>query len=227
MRLIIAAPAAALALAACVSLFPDSGDPPQVYRLSAPTPAPTAEERRAWTVEVAPAIAERALSSNRVAVSTDGVEVAYAAGARWSAATPRLIQNLIIDTLSSDGRILAAVRPEDGVRASCELRLELASFEAVYENGEAAAPTANVNIRAMLIAPGTRRLAAASNFTSQVRAGDVRMRAIISAMDEAAHDAANQLVDWTLEQGAMVGADGATPCTDAAPPLRGAGEGES
>ena len=226
MRLIFAAPAAALALTACVSLFPDSGDPPQVYRLSAPSPTPGADERWAWTVEVAPAIAERALSSNRVAVSTDGVEVAYAAGARWSAATPRLIQNLIIDTLSADGRILAAVRPEDGVRASCELRLELASFEAVYEDGEGAPPTANVNIRAMLITPGSRRLAAASNFVSEVRAGDVRMRAIISAMDEAAHAAAGQLVEWTLEQGAIVGEDGRAPCVDAPPPLRGAADAQ-
>lgn len=200
------AAAASGGLAGCVSLIPEGGPPPQIYRLSPPAaePVPGPAARRPWTVEVATPTAPRALAADRIAVSPDGAEIAFAAGARWSEPTPQLLQSVMVNAFDADGRVLAAVRPEDGVRASCDLRLEIEAFEAVYLDGEDAPPTVAIRVRARLINPSTRTLTATSVFEVMEPADEARLRAIVASFETAVQAVASTVVDWTLDNGGVI-----------------------
>jgi cholesterol transport system auxiliary component len=198
--------AAGLALAGCVSVLPDAGPAPQIYRLGgAPATlarASTLAETRArdgLTVMVTEPLAPRALSTDRVAVMVDGDHLSYAAGARWNERAPRVVQERILSAFEADARVDAAVRPEDGVTSRYELRLDLLRFDAVYDRGASAAPSVHVEMRAKLIDRATRELLDSTRLVTEQRASENRMGAIIGAFDGAMNEVGSRLVTWTIE----------------------------
>ncbi len=206
-----AAAAAALAFAAsgCAPLLFGGGGPaPQVYRLSSPEAmdgmgsAAGDIEPMGWTVEIARPVASRALATDRIAVSPDGGEVAYAAGARWQSTTPNLVQEYLVARFDADDRILAAVRPGDAVASTCQLRIDLSAFEAVYRQGELAPPQARVRLTAKLIAGADRALAGLRVIDIEEPAAEANLRAIVRAFDQAMMEATEELLTWTLNVGA-------------------------
>jgi cholesterol transport system auxiliary component len=208
------AAAAGLGLAGCVSVLPDMGPGSQIYRLEgAGAPAVRASAfaettvRQGVTVMVPEPVAPRALSSDRVAVVMNGGHISYAAGARWNERAPRVVQERILSAFEADPRTAAAVRPEDGVTSRYELRLDLLRFDAVYDRGETSAPIVFVELRAKLIDRTSRELVNSTRVTTQQRASENRMGAIIAAFDGAMNDVGARLVDWTLEAEAGPAAD--------------------
>jgi cholesterol transport system auxiliary component len=187
----------ALSASACVSLLPES-EPNAVYRLSSPEPREMTGGD--WTlVRVDPLQAPRGLAGDDVALLMEGRHLAYMQGAQWISPTPRIMQNLVIDTFNAHGSQLAPVRPEDGVRAEYELRLDLREFEAAYDQGAGQAPTVRVRIAARLISADGRDLVGGQVFTAHARASANRSRAIIDAFDQAAGQATRDLATWTAE----------------------------
>jgi cholesterol transport system auxiliary component len=204
---LLGAVAASVLVAGCVNVLPEAGPAPQIYRLEGAPPVvqamtasvvPIDADYAALTVVVPEPLASRALSSDRVAVMTSGDHLSYAAGARWSERAPLVVQNRVLLAFEDDGRIGAAVRPEDGVQTDYELRLDMIRFEAVYRNGDSAAPTAIVDLRAKLIDRRSRDLVASRRFDAEETAGENRLGSIIAAFDGAMNQIAPQLVDWTL-----------------------------
>ncbi|MCG8443980.1 MAG: ABC-type transport auxiliary lipoprotein family protein [Caulobacterales bacterium] len=210
MRALLAA-FAAWGLAGCVSVLPESGPPPEIYRLSIPPGEPTRADLADWIVEVPEPLAPKAFSTDRIAVSQDGVRIAYVAGARWAAPAPTLVQNLVVETFDASGAIRAATRPEDGVEARYELRLEIQSFEAAYRDGDRRPPTAEIRVRAKLVDTGDRKLVAAQSFEVSERADAMELGAIVTALDAAAGELAGALVGWAVDHGAI--GQGAAPQT--------------
>lgn len=208
---LIVAGTASVALAGCVSVLPDAGPAPDVYRLGMASQsadvrvaqASNGAEHRAtpmgWVVMVPTPLAPRALNTDRIAVSMSRGRVSYAAAARWDEPAPRLVQEAVIVRLEADPRIRAAVRPEDGVQGAYELRLDLRRFEAVYAHGDAAAPTVEVRMRARLIHRDNRELAATTQFSASARASENRVSAITAAFDRALGEVTGQLVTWTVD----------------------------
>jgi cholesterol transport system auxiliary component len=187
----------ALSVSACVSLLPES-QPNAVYRLSAPEAR--VMDGGDWTlVRVDPLQAPRGLAGDDVALLMEGRHLAYMQGAQWISPTPRIVQNLVIDTFNSVDTRLVPVRPEDGVRAAYELRLDLREFEAAYDRGSDQAPTVRVRIAARLISASGREFIGSQVFTAQSRASANRTRAIIDAFDQAAAQATYDLTIWTSE----------------------------
>lgn len=206
MRL-LGAVAASVLVAGCVNVLPQAGPAPQIYRLEgAPQAAMSAAVASAahaeLTIVVPEPLASRALSSDRVAVMMGGDHLSYAAGARWSERAPLVVQDHVLRAFEDDGRIGAAVRPEDGVQTDFELRLDMIRFEAVYRDGEAAAPTAMVELRAKLVDRRSRDLLASRRFDAEATAGENRLGAIIAAFDGAMNQISPALVDWTLTSAA-------------------------
>jgi len=207
-----------LALIGCISVLPDAGPPPDVYRLGMFSPrivalAPSrietgvetgfepGEAGNGWVVMVPPPMAARALNTDRIAVSMSEGRVSYAAAVRWDEPAPRVVQEAVIARYESDGRVRAAVRPEDGVKGTYELRLDLRRFEAVYADGEGAAPTVEVRLRARLILRENRHLVATSSFSASTRASENRMSAIVDAFQSALDEVTGDVVAWSLEAG--------------------------
>lgn len=194
---VLALSTAALGLGGCVNLLPES-TPNAVYRLS--SPPPIARRGGDWTlVRVDMPQAPRGLGGDDVAMLIDGQHLAYMSGAQWIASTPRIVQDLVFDSLHATDGHLSPARPEDGVRSDYELRLDIREFEAAYEQGMDAAPTVRVRFAARMVSQETREFVASEVFVAQVRASENRMRSIIDAFDAAAGQAARDLSVWAVE----------------------------
>ncbi len=203
----LSALAAGLLAAACVSVLPEAGPPPQIYRLAgggeaapqAALLAASADAQDELTILVPEPLAPRALATDRIAVIVNGEHISYAAGARWNERAPRVVQERIVSAFEEDPRVRAAVRPEDGVMSRYEIRLDLRAFEAQYRDGPDAAPTAVVSLRAKLVDRESRRLLDTMRIEAERRAGANRMGAIIVAFDGAMDDAGRRVASWTVD----------------------------
>jgi len=191
--------ASAFALSGCISLLPEA-EPNALYRLSNHVPAEGIVDHDAPVVRIARPVAPRALASDRVALDTGEGRLAYMAGVNWVSAAPVLVQELVIDTFDRRSSALVAARPDDGVASSWDLRLEIRRFEAVYDQGDNAAPRIDVSIRARLIDTGNREVSSVRTFEASQRADANRQPRIIDAFSRASSDVSRDLVDWASQQ---------------------------
>ncbi len=188
---------AALVLASCISVLPDPGPDPDIFRLSeialpddlAATPVVLVEVPRT----------PKALRNNRIAIVQGMQGIAYTTGARWAAPVPQIMAELIGDALLATARV-NVVSPQEGVHPRFGLITEIRHFEVVYDQGEQATPLGRVNIRAKLIDRRSRALIAQKQFNAEVRASDNRLGVIAAAIDEAAHQAGGELGIWVAER---------------------------
>jgi cholesterol transport system auxiliary component len=201
---------AAFMATGCVSVLPEAGPAPQVYRLDGGAPPATAMRAAAFDAEtVAPSpgltvtvmnlMAPRALTTDRLAVMTSDGRLSYASDARWNARAPDLVQERLLTAFEDDRRIEAATRAEDGVPTRYELRIEMLRFEADYKNGDQAPPVATVGFRGKLIDRRTRDLVASTRFEAEAPASENRVGAIVTAFDAAMADASRAILDWAVE----------------------------
>ncbi|MDQ7019784.1 MAG: ABC-type transport auxiliary lipoprotein family protein [Robiginitomaculum sp.] len=189
--------AASLVLASCVSLLPKPGPDPDIFRLSeialpddlAASPVVMVELPRT----------PKALRNNRMAVIEGKQGIAYTTGARWAAAVPQIMAELLGDSMLATGR-LNVVSPQEGVHPRYGLITEIRHFEIVYDQGAEAAPLGRVTIRAKLINRRSRTVIAQRHFDAQVRASENRLSAIAAAVDSAAHQGGRALGAWAANQ---------------------------
>ncbi|WP_421790982.1 ABC-type transport auxiliary lipoprotein family protein [Hyphobacterium sp.] len=188
----------AVALTGCISVLPENV-PATVYRLSTPEPSGMVRQE-AVIVNVQRPLTPRALSGSEIALSQNRGELVFADGAEWITPVPRLIQDLIVESMDAFEPSLIASRPEDGVRAEFELATEVRTFEANYLSGPEAAPTVIVRLRARLIRSSDRRLVAVDAVGAQARASTNTLGDIVAAYDAAAQEAMANVAQWTAEQ---------------------------
>lgn len=189
---------AATFLTGCISFLPEN-TPSTVYRLSAPEPS-SQLRTEAVIVGVQRPLTPRALSGDQIALSQNRGQLVFASGAEWITPVPRLVQDLIVESMDAFEPSLIASRPEDGVRAEFELATELRSFEANYINGENSAPTVVVRMRARLIRMSDRRLVAVDAIGAQALARSTSLSDIVAAFDAASQEAMANVAQWTAEQ---------------------------
>lgn len=187
-----------LLLSACISVLPENV-PSTVYRLS--TPEPSGEVRaEAVIVGVQRPLTPRALSNDMIAMSQERGQLVFIEGAEWITPVPRLVQDLIVESMDAFEPSLIAARPEDGVRSEFELATELRSFEANYLNGDNAPPTVIVRLRARLIRSSDRRLVAVDAIGAQSLSRGNTIGDIVAAFDAASQEAMANVAQWTAEQ---------------------------
>jgi cholesterol transport system auxiliary component len=197
-RKFLIAGAASLALSSCVSLLPEAGPGPDIYRLSAVV-VPV-HEAQGQTLIVLPIVqAPRELKNNRVALVRGDQSIAYAASARWASSTPEMLQVQIADRLRAHGALIVTF-PADGVDTPLEVRITLRNFEARYDQGAEAPPLGSVSYRVQLINRKTRSLISEQVFSARQRSGDLTLGSIVAAIDIAAGDVAVQTANWVAEQ---------------------------
>lgn len=192
---------AALAVSGCITLLPES-EQSALYRLSSHVPAGDGVNHEADVVRIARPLAPRALAGDRVALDTGQGQLGYMAGANWVSAAPVLLQELVIDTFDRRSDYLVAARPDDGVAARWDLRLEMRRFEAIYDQGSNGAPSVDVAIRARLIDTENREVSGVRTFEVSQRAEGNRQALIIDAFSRAASQVSIDLVSWAEAQAA-------------------------
>jgi cholesterol transport system auxiliary component len=187
--------ALAASLAGCISLLPKN-KPAQLYRFGAPAAAETTPAANAVGVFWATGAFQRESASDRILTVT-GDKVAYIADTRWAAPAQVLFTQAAegaFEALPGHVRLVPRGLPAP---ADAVLRVDVANFEARYDNGPKAAPVVFVRLHATLARDRERSLISEQIFEARVPASDNRVTAIVAAFDKAVQQTLGGLVEWT------------------------------
>jgi cholesterol transport system auxiliary component len=190
--------ASALALSGCVSLLPKA-KPANLYRFGQVAPAASTQAAPATgSVVVFRAIGsfQRESAGDRILTIT-GDKAAYVAQTRWVAPAVTLFDEATLTAFDRDGGPVRLLSRGETGKAAYALRIDVRNFETHYDQGEKAAPLIVVRARIALTNNDDRTLVAEQYLESQVRAGDNRVSAIVSAYDQAVAEMMGKLVTWT------------------------------
>lgn len=185
--------AAGVGLSGCISLFPKT-DPAQLYRFEAKVPEQPAQKENVSFLRLTTGFA-RASSGDRILTISNGGEAAYIAETRWVAPASVLFDEQVSSAFQSAGRARLISRGEI-VKAAYAIRMDVQRFEAVYDEGDKSAPNVVVSVRTVITRTHDRSLVGDKVFTSTVRAGDNRVRAIVPAFNQALSDTLTEAVTW-------------------------------
>jgi cholesterol transport system auxiliary component len=185
---------AAVGLSGCISLFPKT-EPAQLYRFQAEV-TPTPVSGPLYGVLRVGTGFPRAAAGDRILTVSPGGEAAYIAGARWISPSVVLFDEAVGAAFQDSSRVRLVSRGEV-TKAEFALKLEVETFEVVYDAGPKAAPKVVVKVRALVSRSQDRTLVGDKAFTAEVRAGENRVGAIVPAFNLALTTVLGQLVEWT------------------------------
>lgn len=193
----VAAAILAVALSGCVSLLPKS-KPSQLYRFgmgaSEATAPPPGAQGPVSGVVLQSVSFPRAAGGDQILTMT-GAQAAYISESRWISPAQILFQEAVqrsFDARAHRTRLLN--RGEIGA-ASAFLRLEVRSFEARYDQGQASAPQIVVAVLARMSALDGQ-VVGEQMFHAEVRAGDNRVGPITAAFDTAVEKVLGDITGW-------------------------------
>jgi cholesterol transport system auxiliary component len=186
----------ALSLSGCFSGLQSRSPPLQHYLLQLPPPTGTAvAPAHGVALQVQLPVAGPGLNSDAIAVLRAGDRLDYFRGVAWGASAPLMVQEMVIEALRRDGRF-AAVEPEaSSFAAPYFLSLELAHFEAQYD--DAAVPTVQVALVCTLGRHSDGTALASWRAEGRAMAAEDHMQAVIAAFQQATDQALSQLSSIT------------------------------
>jgi len=196
--LALVATALSLGLCGCITLFPKEA-PAQLYRFEADLPPATAAATP-FSVRASPLDFDTPAAGDQM-MTSDGDQVAYIGGARWSAPASDLFEDAVEHGFATAGGPARLVGPGAPGRDDYRLQLQVTRFEATYPSGPKAAPTIVVRLRATLLhekdlAPAGERL-----FEATIPAADNHVSDIVTAYDAATTKVVGELVAWVGQGG--------------------------
>jgi len=196
-RRAVLAAVSGLALAGCTDIV---GPPPspKMYVL-APKFAAVPGAPVTWALDVQTPDATAGLDSERIVIARPPAGLDFYAGAAWSDRLPLLLQSLLVEAFESSGRIASVARDSDGARSDFILNTALRNFEARYDAGEGA-PLGVVRLGVRLIETRSRRIAATTVISKEVRASANTVDAGVAAITGAFSEVLTELVPWVLQQ---------------------------
>jgi len=193
--------AAASLLAGCISLFPE-GDPIQLYRFGATMPPlrEMASGEPSFGVYIAATGFDRPAAGDRILTVT-GTQAAYIKNARWVTSSVGLFDSALHRAFDADPGAARLVDRAEIAKVDYVLKLDVRTFEARYDNGQASAPTIVVDVRAILNRTHDRVVVGERSFKTSFVAGDNRVRAIVEAFDQAIVKVLGEMVAWVDARG--------------------------
>ena len=191
--------AMSVALNACISLLPEPSAAPTVYRLTVPQSQSTKSTSAMKVVNIEYPTAPRALNGSNIVLSPDGRRLTSAASSNWAEAVPSMLRNSLIDTLARDGQVIGVI-PKGSTRVPYRLNMDIRRFEAVFDQGEDAAPNAIVQVNIVLTDANTRKVVGVHAVNKQARAGMKSVSSIVQAQDTATREAMDEISNWLATQ---------------------------
>ena len=202
----IVVPAATLVSAflasGCVSVLPKADPAAPRYGVSVVADAGLNAGDASWSLSIDDAAASRAIDTTKIAVTRAPQQYEYYAGGEWTDRAPLLFQTALLRSFEDSGKILAVGARTAQPVAKYYLQTDIRSFEANAANG---ALVANVDVYARL---SNRRgeIVAAQRFTATEPIQQDAAGAAARALDAAASVVVAEIIPWTLQAGARVGA---------------------
>jgi cholesterol transport system auxiliary component len=172
-------------------------EPSVVYRLPASPVSSKATTPVSWSLRVARPKSSDALDRPRIAVIPQGDVVSSYKGARWSDPAPVLLRNRLTDAFLRDGRIQSISTDESNLQADFELGGELQAFQSEYR-GQAIEVVIRLDAR---LSDERQRIIASRRFEVHQPVSGKQVPAVVAAFGQASDSLANQMVQWTVEQG--------------------------
>lgn len=201
----------ALALSACGSLLGPTEAPPQIYILNPQFGPVNNAPATAWQIAVPGPNVPDALDTKRIALQR-GQVMDYYANAAWTDQTGDLVQDRLVEALEKSGKVKAVGPTSGGVRADLLVMTEVRDFSAHYssENG---APTVVVDIVAMLITSNHHDVVATFDARREAQTSANSIPAVVQAFNQAAGQAIQDIVGWTLNNATPQASDALPPTT--------------
>lgn len=181
-------------LSACVSILPDPAPAPSVYRLASSSNA-VAAAANAEVVRIDRPAATQIFNSSDIVVTEDGQKLSAVAQAKWSEATPIIIQNAMIGALEGSSQFVGLI-PTSGARTQTRLHLVIKNFEANFDQGLKSAPLAIVDYRVTYARADDRKLLGTHSVRKTVRAQSINVSSIVAAIEDANDAAMSDIVSW-------------------------------
>lgn len=188
----------AASLSGCLTLLPDPSPAPSVYRLDT-TVQLANKAATAEIIRVDRPTSPQIFNANDIVVTQDGQKLSTIAQAKWSEATPNVIQNAMIDALGSSSRFIG-MSPMSGAQTKTRLHLEVKNFEANFDNGPQSAPMAVVQYRVTYARADDRSLIGTHMVRETMRASSINVSSIVSAIEKANGAAMADIVTWLENQ---------------------------
>ncbi len=186
-----------LLLAGCSGLK-SAAPPEQRYVLRMPVVAQGASagpvSRVEATLQLLPPTAEPGLDTARIALTQPGNRLDYYAGGRWSGSLVEITESLLAQSLRASGRFAQVSTDAAGMGADFVLAVTVRRFEAAYD-GAGGVPTARLQWACTLSSRREHRQIAGFEVSAAVPAQANRLGSVVAALEQAAQDAATQLVD--------------------------------
>ena len=188
---------AGLSLSACLSILPDPKTAPTVYRLNVPQQGSqsTTPVTDTIAVNIEYPTASKAIGGTDITVSPDGRRLTAASGARWAEPVQSLLRNALLDKLANTNGVTGVI-PKGNTRVPYRLHMDIRRFEAVFDNGEDAAPNAVIQLNLSLTNTKTRTLIGTKTVQANTRARARSVSAIVDANAAAANEAMQETSTW-------------------------------
>ena len=184
-------------LSGCISVFPKS-EPSQLYRFGNSTgAAPQSTVARVGVLRSGGSFALAAAGDG--ILTTTGTEVAYLAGARWAQPAPVLFDEALARAFSRNPGAAQLVVRGEPARAAYSLRIDVQSFEAVYNLPGKSPPEVTLGVHVVVVRASDRAIVADQTVSVAERASDNRVTAIVAAFDRGVGKALTEVVRITNE----------------------------
>jgi cholesterol transport system auxiliary component len=191
----------ALMLGGCIKLLPDPPPAPRIYVLEAGDVQRAEGAPVDAVLTVSDPIGSRTIMGADVVWRT-GDQMAYIAQTAWPSHADDLLQTVLIDTISRQGRFRAVVRPSEAT-GNYEIRWTVMNFE-ITEGDMKAHFTAQAN----LVAPG-RRILASELITAEAPVADRSATAATNALARAAREGSARIGLFAADAAAQAQAQAA------------------
>ena len=190
-------------LTGCITLLPKS-KPAQLYRFGAEPVADAAGRPSAppaFTVRTGPIKFDQAAEGVNI-LTVDGRQTAYIAHARWITPASDMFAEALARRFAAQPAGARLMSRGETQAADYVLRLDVSRFEARYLSGTQQAPTAVVEVRAVLSKGDTPGVTLQKTFHAELAASDNRVGPITTAIDGAVGKVLGELVAWVGGRGA-------------------------
>lgn len=181
-------------LSGCLSILPDPTPAPSVYRLTTQA-QPVDKSATAELIRIDRPTATHVFNSSNIVVTKKGQKVSTIAKAKWSQATPDLIQESLISALEGSSQFVGLVSIS-GAQTETKLHLYVKNFEADFDNGSDNAPLAIVEYRVTYAQGADRKLLGTYTIRKTRRASSINVSSIVSAIEQANDAAMSDIVTW-------------------------------
>ncbi|MGI9492463.1 MAG: ABC-type transport auxiliary lipoprotein family protein, partial [Geminicoccaceae bacterium] len=193
-RLLDAAAALPVLLAAPGCQLVDTRPPPRAFRLSPKSTFPDQMPKVDWSLGVSQPRADRSIDTERIVRLTGGIELEPYANVAWASRPTPMIQNLIIQSFQNSGAIDLVVDDRSDMRPNMVLRTGLREFQ--VEQVDTGPPEIRVALDAKLLAMPKRKVLGGEIFDHRVKAAGNNIEMIVVAFDQALGKTLRELVAW-------------------------------